>query len=256
MVLAGCRGAPRDDADPPPRRVTQFSVINALMLGDYDGVFSIGDVLEHGDFGVGTLDHLDGELIVLDGRAYQVNGEGRVLDAGSDRKTPFATVVRFVGDGSLRCPAARSLAELDAFFEQRVPHANSFVAVRVEGRFETLTLRSVARQEPPYRSLSEVAKEQAVWHHEKIAGTLVGIRTPAWAHGLNVTGTHWHFLSNDRRVGGHVLDCRIEQAASTYQVCTDWLVRLDDRPEFDRLDLGRDMRSQVSDVESARGVGE
>ena len=42
------------------------------MLGQYDGVMEIAEILRYGGFGVGTLDRLDGELIVLDGKAYQV----------------------------------------------------------------------------------------------------------------------------------------------------------------------------------------
>jgi hypothetical protein len=30
----------------------------------------------------------------------------------------------------------------------------------------------------------------------------VGVRSPAWVGGLNVPGYHWHFLSDDRTVGG------------------------------------------------------
>src|SRR5262249_17554347 len=87
-------------------RITQVSVLNALMLGRYDGVMPIPELLSYGDFGLGTLDHLDGELIVLDGRAYQVRGDGVVVEVGSDRSTPFALVTPFEPDGSLPCPAS------------------------------------------------------------------------------------------------------------------------------------------------------
>ncbi len=66
---------PDEPVTPPDRgRITQVSVIDALMIGRYDGVMPIPELLRHGDFGVGTLDHLDGEMIILDGRAYQVRG--------------------------------------------------------------------------------------------------------------------------------------------------------------------------------------
>src|SRR3954454_1387140 len=94
LSLSSCK--PRG-AEPPSARgqMTQVSVINALMIGRYDGVMPIPELLRYGDFGVGTLDHLDGELICLDGRAYQAGGDGVVVEAGPDRLTPFATVTRF-----------------------------------------------------------------------------------------------------------------------------------------------------------------
>src|SRR5262249_7834217 len=66
-----------------------------------------------------------------------------------------------------------------------------------------------------------------VWTHAEVSGTLVGVRSPAWALGLNVPGYHWHFLSDDRTVGGHVLDCQVREGRVQYEVCRDWLTKLD-----------------------------
>ena len=46
------------------------------MAGLYGGTMTVGELLEHGDLGLGTLDSIDGELIVLDGKAYQAKGSG------------------------------------------------------------------------------------------------------------------------------------------------------------------------------------
>ena len=234
-------------------RITQVAVVSALMVGRYDGVMPISDLIRRGGFGVGTLDHLDGELIVLDGKAYQIRGDGAVLEVASDRSTPFAVVTPFVPEGELSCLRAASLAELDVKLDEAVGHKNNFAAVRMDGRFSALTLRSVHRQEPPYRPLGEVAKSQTVWTHGEKAGTLVGIRCPAWVGSLNVPGYHWHFLSDDRKVGGHVLDIRILEARVKYEVCRNWSVELDNSAGFNRADLGQDLRRDIQRVESSRG---
>src|SRR5262249_20932706 len=208
--LSSCRG-----------RITQVSVLNALMTGRDDGVLPIPELLRYGDFGLGTLDHLDGELIVLDGRAYQVHGDGVVVEAGPDRSTPFAIVTPFAPDGEFPCPRVGNLSDLGARLEA-LEQQNNFLAVRVDGRFASIPLRSVHRQEPPYRPLGEVVKSQSVWAHNEVSGTLVGFRSPAWALGLNVPGYHWHFLSDDRTVGGHVLDCRVREGRGQDEVCRDW----------------------------------
>jgi acetolactate decarboxylase len=85
------------------------------------------------------------------------------------------------------------------------------LTVRVDGRFAAITLRSVHRQDPPYKPLADVVEGQSVWTHEEVSGTLVGVRSPGWAGGLNVPGYHRHFLSDDRMVGGHVLACRVRE---------------------------------------------
>jgi acetolactate decarboxylase len=222
---------PQFPSSPPvPRsscrgRITQVSVLNDLLIGRYDGVTPVPELLRYGDFGLGTLDHLDGELIVLDGRAYQVRGDGVVVEAGPDRSTPFALVTPFEPDGEFPCPRVGNLSDLSAQLDDALGPKNKLLAVRVDGRFAAITLRSVHRQEPPYRPLGDVVKGQSVWTHTEVSGTLVGVRSPAWIGGLNVPGYHWHFLSDDRTVGGHVLDCRVREGRVQYEVCRDWLIK-------------------------------
>ena len=231
-------------AKPVPRavdndQITQVSVINALMIGRYDGVMPITELLRYGDFGVGTLDHLDGELIVLDGRAYQVRGDGVVSLVGADRSTPFAVVTPFEQDGEFSCSRIGGLSELDTRLDGALPQKNEFVAIRVDGRFASITLRSVKRQEPPFKPLADVARSQSVWTHQEVSGTLVGIRCPAWVKGLNVPGYHWHFLSEDKKIGGHVLDCR----AADLRVRHDVMPKLADQARrFRRVQLGESRR--------------
>ena len=228
LLLAGRSQLPSSPPPPPSSgrgRITQVSVLNDLMIGRYGGVMPIPELLRCGDFGLGTLDHLDGELIVLDGRAYQVRGDGVVVEVGSDRSTPFAIVTPFEPDGEFPCPRAGNLSDLDARLDDALGQKNNIVAVRVDARFASVTLRSVHRQEPPYRPLGDVVKGQSVWTRGKVSGTLVGIRSPAWVAGPNVPGYHWHFLSDDRTVGGHVLECRVREGRVQYQVCREWLIK-------------------------------
>lgn len=259
LIQVGCGRAlpatapPRSEPPPDGDRITQVSIANSLMLARYDGIISIPELLRLGDFGLGTLDHLDGEMIVLDGRVYRVRGDGVVDQVGPDRSTPFAIVTRFDPDGELPCPEAGSLVELDARLDDALPEKNNFLAVRVDGRFASLRLRSVHRQSPPYRPLAEVAKGQSVWTRENQVGTLVGIRSPLWADGLNVPGYHWHFLSKDRKTGGHVLDCRVQEGRVRYDVRRDWLIKLDGSAGFNTLDLTTDLSRDLHRVESSRG---
>ena len=170
-----------------------------------------------------------------------------------DRSTPFAIVTKFEQDGELPCPRVGSLSELQAWLDTALPQKNSFLAIRVDGRLDSITVRSVHRQAPPFRPLAEVAKSQSVWTHPEMSGTFVAVRCPAWVAGLNVPGYHWHFLSDDHKVGGHVLDCRIREGRVRYVVCCDWLIKLDGSAELNGVDLGVDLRQEVRRVESLRG---
>ncbi|WP_165070641.1 acetolactate decarboxylase [Paludisphaera rhizosphaerae] len=251
-LASACLGA-----DEPPGggrdTISQISVINALMVGRYDGEASIAELLKLGDFGLGTLDHLDGELIVLDGRAYQVRGDGAIVDVPPDRSTPFAVVTPFDVDGEFPCPRVASLTELEERLNKTLAGRNAFVAIKIRAKVDSITLRSVKRQEPPYRPLDEVAKSQSMWTHRNVSGTMLGVRSPSWVGNLTVPGYHWHFLSDDHKVGGHILDVRPVEGRVQYDLTRDWDVRLPASADFDAAELNRDLSRELKRVESSRG---
>jgi acetolactate decarboxylase len=237
----------------PPDQLTQVSIINALMLGQYDGVIPLTSLLGYGDFGLGTCDHLDGELIVLDGAAFQVRSDGTIHRVSPEEKIPFAVVTPFQPDGKFDCPAAHSLEELDALLDKQLPGQNLFVAIRIDAQLRSIRLRSVPRQEPPYSPLADVAKTQTTWTRNDVEGTLIGIRSPPWVTSLNVPGYHWHFLSTDRRVGGHVIDCQIKTGQVSYDTCDSWLIKLSESAEFQQENLSRNLNKELEEVERSRG---
>ena len=186
--------------------VYQVSTIAALMAGGYDGVAGLRRVLSHGDFGLGTLAGVDGELVVLDGTAWQARSDGRVVRVGGTARTPFAEVTRFHPDRHVAVPAGLSLAALEELLDRQAPGPGRILAARVDGVFAHLTVRSEPKQTPPYRPLAEVMKaEQRTFEHDGVAGTLVAFRFPPDGGGVGVPGWHIHFLSRDHRAGGHVL---------------------------------------------------
>ena len=59
-------------------RMYQISTSSALVEGVDEGAVSSRTLLEHGDFGLGTFETRDGEMVILDGIIYQVRGDGSV----------------------------------------------------------------------------------------------------------------------------------------------------------------------------------
>jgi acetolactate decarboxylase len=199
-------------AEHDPHVLFQASTIGALLDGSFEGDVTFAELAEHGDLGLGTLNHLDGEMIAIDGRFYRADVEGTISEVPATERTPFAVVVPFQPqitfdlEGSL--DHDRLLAEID----RRIPAETASCAVRVDGRFELVKARSVPRQEPPYRPLTEVVGEQQVFELTQADGTMLGFRFPEYAEGIEVAGWHLHFIGEDRMRGGHVLDSRVETA--------------------------------------------
>jgi acetolactate decarboxylase len=89
--------------DPAVEHVAfQAGTLDALMAGCYDGDATIGDLLDHGDLGIGTTQGLGGELVVVDGEAFVVDGDGVVLPVPPGTRTPFAVVCRFAPAAPVR----------------------------------------------------------------------------------------------------------------------------------------------------------
>lgn len=187
----------------------QAGTINALMDGRFAGDATIGELLGHGDLGIGTVRHLAGELVVVDGEAHLVDGDGVVSAVEPDTPTPFAVVCRFAPAATGTVDGALDLAGLHAALDDLARDAPPVVAVRADGTFADLHLRSVHAQHPPYPTLAEVTAHQTEWRIAAAEGTVVGFRFPDEAAGIEVPGHHLHFLSSDRRTGGHVLGLRM-----------------------------------------------
>jgi acetolactate decarboxylase len=196
-------------ADPARAEVAfQTSTIAALLDGAYDGDMTLGEVVRHGDLGLGTVEALDGELVVLDGELWRAGADGRVTRLAPEVRTPFAAVVPFRPDRAAELDGPLDLDGLRARIDALAPGVPA-LALRVDGRFARVRARSVPRQRPPYRPLAEVVAEQSVFELPPGDGTLVGFRFPPAAGGVEVAGDHLHFLSRDRRAGGHVLELEL-----------------------------------------------
>jgi len=191
-----------------PHVLFQASTIAALLEGAYEGDLSFVELAEHGDLGLGTLDALDGEMIALDGRFYRADVDGSVTEIAVEAKTPFAVVANFQPSLDREIEGPLEHDDLLATIDRLIPAGSASCALRIDGRFALVRARSVPRQSPPYRPLTEVVAEQHVFELADVVGTMLGFRFPDYTEGIEVSGYHLHFISEDRSRGGHVLGSR------------------------------------------------
>lgn len=229
--------------------VYQFSVINALLDGDYDGSKTFANLAKKGTLGLGTFNALDGEMIALDGQFYQVKSNGKVYHVADTMRTPFAVVTDFKEDMSLKTSPNLSYVGLTHLLDSVLPTENLVYALKITGKFATVRTRSVPRQQRPYRKLVEVAKEQQVFEYENVSGTLVGFRLPPFMKGVNVPGYHLHFLSADKQKGGHLLTCEIDEATVLIDSIRHLDLELSDSKDFYGMDLKEDKHEELKKVE-------
>ena len=254
----------------------QVSAITALMQGVFEGSMSFKELAGHGDFGIGTLDDLDGELVELDGKFYQVKADGKVYpisDASSrlfirrfhkmvkadvvsdSQEAPFADVTFFEPDQKILFNGSANQTELQRYLEDQMPSKNIFYAIRIDGTFDYIKTRSPPAQDRPYPTLTEALGHQSVFELYNQSGTIVGFWSPAYANGVIAPGYHFHFLNENRTAGGHVLDFSLKNASIAIDYTPQFLMVLPENTEFIQADLTGADQAELQKAEDDPGRG-
>jgi len=250
FFLLGC-------TTPALNGITQVATIDALLAGVYDGHMSLETLRRYGDFGIGTFEGLDGEMILLEGTFYKVRVDGKVYQPTLSERTPFACVTRFVPDITEIIQTSTDMKSLEERIDRRIPQQNRFCAFTLHGYFPHVQARSVPSQTKPYPPLVEVTKKQTVFTLLQVHGTLIGFRSPPFVEGVNVPGYHVHFIADDHSGGGHVLDFEMTQGTLEADTVQQWLtVYLPTGSDsFEAADLTRDHTVELEKVEKSVSQG-
>jgi acetolactate decarboxylase len=228
----------------------QTSPISALMQGVFDGSTTFNDLISHGDFGLGTVQGLDGEMVELDGLFYQVKSDGIAYRLNNSTKTPFAEVTFFKPDEIVDLSGTSNLTQLDGYLDSLLNTTNIFYAIRIDGTFDYIKTRSVPIQSKPYPTLSKAVEGQKIFEFYNVTGTIVGFRCPAYMSGVNVPGYHMHFLTGDKLAGGHLLDFKLKNAAIKVDNLYEFEMDLPNNDDFNKANLSGNQQASLAKVES------
>ncbi len=227
----------------------QTSTINALLDEVYDGNVTVEELKRHGDLGLGTFNKLDGELIGLDVEFYQVKADGIAYPADDLMKTPFAVVTFFDPDKTIVLKKALNFKQLELYLDNVLPTKNIFYAFRIEGTFQYVKARSVPGQNRPYPPLVEIVKDQPIFEFHDVKGTIVGSWFPDYMKGINVPGYHFHFITEDKKAGGHLLECQTEDVRVGIDYTSNSYLALPEDEEFYKAELSKENRAVLEKVE-------
>lgn len=224
------------EPDHNPGVLFQVSTLDALSQGIYNGTLTVGQLKTYGDFGLGTYEGLDGEMIVAGGHYYHMRANGVLTEAADDEVVPFAAVTQF--RPAVQFTANQlSMADLSTLIDKYLPSPNYFYAIRIHGTFTTMTTRAIPIQFAPYPILSQLIPIQSMFNYSNIAGTAVDIRSPAYVAGINQPSHHYHFVSDDLKGGGHSLSFTTGQVTVSIQTLRRFHLWLPDDEPFQNATL-------------------
>jgi acetolactate decarboxylase len=172
---------------------------------------SYADLAKHGDFGIGTLDGLNGEMIALNGVFYHIPSDGKPVQIAPEATAPYATITFFEADQTITV-ADLNYTQLKAQLDDAMPNKNAIYAIKVSGTYEWAQTRSPQKQVEPYPDLTDALKSQAVFSLSNVSATAAGFWFPSNMDGVDYAGYHLHLITDGRDSGGHLLDCNIKNA--------------------------------------------
>lgn len=232
-------------------QVFQVATIGSLARGVFDGDYTYGELFAEGNQGLGTLEGIDGEMVAVDSKYYQISAEGKLREVQANEIVPFAEVTNFKEEKSKKLKSIVGYDDVMEVIDGELTNKNLPYAIRIDGKFRGLHLRSLRKQEKPYTSLAHAATKQAIFDLKEVEGTIVGFWFPNYWAGIAVPGYHLHFVSKERDIGGHVLGLMIDNATLKIAEMQTVAVHLPKTESFSGANL--DPESLHQDIKAAEG---
>ena len=232
--------------------IYQVALLQSLALGEFEGSISVKQLKTFGDTGIGTFEGVDGEMIVLDGVVYRANQQCKINVVDDKVTVPFSNVTFFDKDFSVKLSNVADKDAIEKILNEQVDKhgRNSFYMVKISGEFALMQVRSELGATKPFnQTLVELLKTQNEVDKENIRGTVVGLYCPDFMSSLNSTGWHFHFVSEDKKFGGHVLGMSVKSGEAQFDKTDNFRMSLPPSKSFQERNFKADLREDIRKAE-------
>lgn len=183
-----------------------YSIWWAFVNKVFDGTLTAKELKTKGDIGLGSYNALEGELIMLDGVLYKVTEDGIVHEAKDDELITYANAVFFSPEQTFTVDSVVHHEGLRSAINGQLKSKNIFYAFRIHGVFDAIKLGGLAKQQKPYETgLDVLIPNRPAFDGKNVSGTIVGFFCPEYIGNIGVANYHFHFVSDDKKLGGHVM---------------------------------------------------
>lgn len=237
-------------ADTPPNHLFTVGVGAGLIGGLYDGNYSYGLLKKHGNFGLGAPDKLDGELVVFQGKIYQTRHTGKTFVVDDRQLTPFAMVHFFQPDKKIIPVRAMDKKSLFSYLDSILTNVNGLYAIHINGKFSYLKTRAF----PPVKAhdhtpLASMLPLQHFFEFNNAKGDLIGYRLPSFMDNTNISGYHFHYLSDQKDAGGHIVDLKADSITIEIDRLDSYTIHIPSTSDFEQFDFKKNREEDIKSVE-------
>ena len=126
---------------------------------------------------------------------------------------------------------------------------NNFYMIKLSGTFNEILVRSERGSKEPYPTLVEALKTQKELTLENVDGTIVGLYCPDYMSSLNSTGWHFHFITADKKIGGHVLGLNLANGEAQFDKTDAFDMIIPTKNNFHALNFKKDLKEDIRKAE-------
>jgi acetolactate decarboxylase len=190
----------------------QSTPLAYLQAGNYNTSITTGQFKSIGNFGIGTFDGFAGEAVMLDGVVYQISGDGKITTPPDQAKLFFGSCILFDVEKRFTMRHVQSYTDFQKALQGYFSTNLHIRAIQVEGTFKSLRVSCIEKQAPPYKPFNEASRQAKMYTWKEMRGTLVGFWTPpSVPEAVMAPGFHLKFISEDKTMGGHVIDFQADK---------------------------------------------
>ncbi|NYT13808.1 MAG: acetolactate decarboxylase, partial [Candidatus Methanofastidiosa archaeon] len=103
-----------------------------------------------------------------------------------------------------------------------------------------------------YVPLVKAIEGQKTFEFTNVRGTLIGFRMPEYIGDMNVPGYHFHFITEDKKAGGHVLELIIQDQEAYIDYTDNFFMKVPENKLFYNLNSGQGNEEDVQTVEKGK----
>jgi acetolactate decarboxylase len=232
----------------PDATIYQCSTMGALISGTFEGEIKVSELMKKGNFGFGMFGDLQGEMIAHNGQFYKFDDKGVPRAVKNSEKVAFATMMFFNATKHNKLKNAATMQSICDAIDPLVKNKNIPYAVRIAGMFKQVEMRNLSGKKEAYARLTDVRKDEKRYSASKIKGTVVGFWFPAYLSGISSPGYRFHFISDDRKIGGHVLAMSVDKGQIAVQESSSLDLYFPRSTKFNEVELNHDFTAAIDEI--------
>jgi acetolactate decarboxylase len=239
-----------NSADTLHNHLFTVGVGGGLIGGLYDGTYPYHNLKQHGNFGLGAPDKLDGELVIFQGKIYQTQHTGKTFQVDDRQLTPFAMINYFQADKKITINNTLDKKSLFLLLDSMLTNVNGLYAIHISGKFSYIKTRAFPPvKEHDHTPLASMLSLQQFFEFDHVKGDLIGYRLPSFMDNTNISGYHFHFLSERKDAGGHIIDVKADNVTIEIDQLDSYTIQVPANGDFEQFDFKKNRDEDIKSVE-------